>query len=195
MAAVSAYALHAIYQRVWFLVDLVLPTFTQCHSTSLSSPPANFSFFFFLTFQLFGPDFQSHALQIDLNTLHTITHPAIHDFTSWAFFSRGPNSYRRNVRPRLHCSYVWYSYHANGYVSGAKPLLSPKWWPCFLVRLDRIGELPEKFLDFPCPRPIPDSTRKTFVLNAALQSSEFAAKYNILPESKFIIVSTFEHDG
>jgi hypothetical protein len=75
----------AIYQRVWFLVDLVLPTFTQCHSTSLSSP-ANFSFFFFLTFQLFGPDFQLHALQIDLNTLHTITHPAIHDFTFWAFF-------------------------------------------------------------------------------------------------------------
>jgi len=53
--------------RVWFLVDLVLATFTQCHSTSLSSLPANFSFFPFLTFQLFDPDFQSHAPLIDLN--------------------------------------------------------------------------------------------------------------------------------
>jgi len=110
--------------RVWFLVDLVLATFTQCHSTSLSSLPANFSFSPFLTFQLFDPDFQSHAPLIDLNYASYNNPSCDSRFHIMGLFFRGPNSYRTNFGPRLHCSYVWYSYHANVYVSAVQSALN-----------------------------------------------------------------------
>jgi hypothetical protein len=66
-------------------------------------------------------------------------------------------------------------------------------WPCFLARLDRIGELPKKFFNFPCACPVPDLTQKAFpfafLLDETLQASVSAAIYHILPASNDIMVS------
>jgi hypothetical protein len=206
LAAVSAYAQHAItasgFSSISFYRRLLSATQHLFHLFLQIS-----LFLSFLTFQLFDPDFQSHAPLIDLNYASYNNPSAIHDFTLWAFFFEAQTPTERISDPV--CIAVMYGIATTQMSMFRQCKVIAKWirstaiaiscWPRFLVRHNRIRELPEKFLDFPCTCPIPDLTQKTspfaFMLDAILQTPEFAAKYHILPESNVVVVSSFKHDG